>query len=113
MTAQKFDIRAKLPEGALPGQAPEMLRTLLAERFKLAFHREIKEQTVLALDFAAEDVRMASVVAGVALPGASAEEPGTSTVRASLDRLGLKLESRKLPADLVVIDHLEKNPTTN
>jgi uncharacterized protein (TIGR03435 family) len=49
MTAQRFDIVAKMPEGTTKEQVPEMLRTLLADRFKLAVHRETKEHAVWAL----------------------------------------------------------------
>jgi uncharacterized protein (TIGR03435 family) len=45
----RFTVQAKLPEGATKDQAPEMLQALLAERFKLVFHREEKEQSVFAL----------------------------------------------------------------
>jgi len=49
MSATRFDIHAKLPAGASEAQVPEMLQALLVERFKLAFHRESKEQNVYAL----------------------------------------------------------------
>jgi uncharacterized protein (TIGR03435 family) len=49
MAGQRFDIQAKIPEGANKEQVPEMLQALLAERFKLAAHREQKEQQVYAL----------------------------------------------------------------
>jgi len=49
MIRERFDILAKLPEGAAKDQVPQMLQTLLAERFKLAVRREAKEQTVYAL----------------------------------------------------------------
>ena len=45
----KFDIFAKLPEGASRDQVPAMLRDLLSTRFKLTTHREYREQTVYAL----------------------------------------------------------------
>ena len=35
-----FDIIAKMPEGATKDQMPAMLQALLAERFKLAAHKE-------------------------------------------------------------------------
>jgi len=38
-----FDIVAKLPDGASTDQIPEMLQTLLADRFKMTMHRENKE----------------------------------------------------------------------
>jgi uncharacterized protein (TIGR03435 family) len=47
--SQRFDILAKLPEGASKDQVPDMLRALLAERFKLAVHRDNKEQPIYAL----------------------------------------------------------------
>ncbi len=46
---ERFDILAKMPEGANKDQVPEMLQTLLADRFGLKFHRESKEQAVYAL----------------------------------------------------------------
>ena len=49
MGVQHFDISAKLPEGTTQDQLPEMFQALLEERFKLTFHREIKEQPVNAL----------------------------------------------------------------
>jgi len=45
----RFDIEAKLPQGSTKEQVPEMLQTLLAERFKLVVHREEKELPVYAL----------------------------------------------------------------
>jgi uncharacterized protein (TIGR03435 family) len=49
MASQRFDIEAKLPEGASKDDAPQMLQALLEERFKLAVHRDSKEHSVLAL----------------------------------------------------------------
>jgi uncharacterized protein (TIGR03435 family) len=46
---QRFDIVAKLPDGASKDDAPKMLQALLEDRFKLAVHRESKEHPVLAL----------------------------------------------------------------
>jgi uncharacterized protein (TIGR03435 family) len=42
MTGARFDIVAKLPEGATKDQVPEMLEALLADRFKIAVHHESK-----------------------------------------------------------------------
>jgi uncharacterized protein (TIGR03435 family) len=47
--SERFDVNAKLPEGATVSQIPGMLQTLLAERFALKFHREPKEMPVFAL----------------------------------------------------------------
>jgi uncharacterized protein (TIGR03435 family) len=47
--APMFDIVAKMPDGATKEQVPEMLQTLLAERFKLVVHREKREASAYAL----------------------------------------------------------------
>jgi uncharacterized protein (TIGR03435 family) len=49
MTRARFEISAKLPQGASADQIPEMLQALLAERFKLEVRREMKEENVYAL----------------------------------------------------------------
>jgi uncharacterized protein (TIGR03435 family) len=49
MAAPRFDIHATLPAGSTTEQVPEMLQALLAERFKLTYHREKKDQSVYAL----------------------------------------------------------------
>jgi uncharacterized protein (TIGR03435 family) len=45
----RFDIAAKLPAGASKKEVPEMLQSLLAERFKLSHHIERRQQPVYAL----------------------------------------------------------------
>jgi uncharacterized protein (TIGR03435 family) len=49
INADRFDILAKMPEGSNKDQVPEMLQTLLAERFKLTLHRDKKDVPVYAL----------------------------------------------------------------
>ena len=46
---ERFDIMAKMPDGASKDDAPKMLQTLLEDRFKLVVHRESKEHPVLGL----------------------------------------------------------------
>ena len=45
----RWSIQAKLPAGATRAQVPEMMRTFLADRFHLAYHREPREQEVYEL----------------------------------------------------------------
>jgi uncharacterized protein (TIGR03435 family) len=49
MASDRFDIQAKMPDGATKEQVPEMLQGLLADRFKVKVHRDSKEQSVYAL----------------------------------------------------------------
>jgi uncharacterized protein (TIGR03435 family) len=236
MGGQRFDVLAKMPEGATKEQVPEMLQVLLAERFKLAIHRDSKERSVyalvvgkggvkmkesaadpppppavekadlapgeapapaadtgpqikdkrnadgsgtatvhtpegnakisygpsgmhmemekmsmdklaesltpfvdrpvvdktelkgnfqVALDLTMDDLKNVGRKYGAAMqgPGAASGDAGTlpsdaasepsGSIFKSVQQLGLKLESRKAPVDLIVIDHLEKMPTEN
>ena len=49
MAKARFEIAAKLANGASPDQIPEMLQVLLADRFRLTLRRDTKEQSVYAL----------------------------------------------------------------
>jgi uncharacterized protein (TIGR03435 family) len=49
MSSLRFDVLAKMPEGSSKDQVPDMLKALLAERFKLTVHRDSKEHSVFAL----------------------------------------------------------------
>jgi uncharacterized protein (TIGR03435 family) len=225
MGAERFDVLAKLPEGATPEQVPEMLQALLAERFQLKMHRENKEHAMyalvvgknglklkesapdadsgggtgnaqvrvspsgegkgvlvtggqngparmsmgpggslhlelakatpamladmlrrfvdrpvvdmtelkgtyqVALDLSMEDLRNAARTAGLPVAGLAgggepgrplgpenaptASDPSGGSIFNTVQQLGLKLEPRKAPMEVIVIDHLEKTPTEN
>jgi uncharacterized protein (TIGR03435 family) len=49
LATANFDISAKIPGDATRAQLPAMMKALLAERFKLALHRDQKEFPVYAL----------------------------------------------------------------
>jgi uncharacterized protein (TIGR03435 family) len=49
MKTERFDIMAKLPEGGTKEQVPDMLKALLADRFKLTVHKDSKVNPVYAL----------------------------------------------------------------
>jgi uncharacterized protein (TIGR03435 family) len=55
INSNRFDIVAKAENSAAPEQLWLMLRTLLAERFKLAVHNETRELPVFALVVARSD----------------------------------------------------------
>ena len=58
MSAPRFDIQAKMPEGATEEQIPEMLQALLAERFGLKVHKSSKDTNVYALTVAKTGLKM-------------------------------------------------------
>lgn len=235
--SERFDVLAKLPEGATEKNVPEMLQALLAERFKLTFHRDTKEHSTYALvvakggakmkeatpdpevtpeqeakqekgamvvdtgqgkvtvrqegngavvssgrggtsrvtmdngvmhmemskvsmtelaealtrfvdqpvvdmtelkgnyqvtlDVGMDEIMRAARAAGVSIPVASlpagpggrggaadsatpsASDPAEGSLFNSIQRMGLKLESRKTPVETIIIDHVEKAPTDN
>jgi uncharacterized protein (TIGR03435 family) len=186
----RYDIVAKGREGTRREQLPEMMQTLLAERFKLQVHRKPAEIPGLALTLGKDgpklkesapgsgdgqggaligmsataegieriDVKGAAmsnlagtltallgrpVVDSTGLTGRydfvlefsrgetagpragggyheppqmPAPPPGSDpslSIYSSIRQLGLKLEPRKLPLDLLVIDHAERTPAEN
>jgi uncharacterized protein (TIGR03435 family) len=52
---------------------------------------------------------------GVSLPPEAARlaDSPTDSLTSAMDAAGLKLESRKAPLDVMVIDHAEKTPSDN
>jgi uncharacterized protein (TIGR03435 family) len=49
LSGDRFDIDAKLPAGATRDQVPEMLQSLLADRFQIKLHHDSKEFPVYGL----------------------------------------------------------------
>jgi len=45
----RFDVMGKIPDGVDKDKMPEMLQALLADRFKLTFHRENRDHQIYAL----------------------------------------------------------------
>jgi len=85
---------------------------------------ELKGNYEVTLEFSLADMMAAARSQGFDVPGgggsgsagaAVASDPGGggSTVSASVEKLGLKLESRKAPVEQVVVDSMEKAPTEN
>ena len=56
--SERFDIDARAPENSARDQVMAMLRTLLAERFKLVVHKETKDQPIYALILARSDGKL-------------------------------------------------------
>jgi len=80
----------------------------------------LKGNYEVSMDFSLADMRAQQGAAGVggtagasAAPEASDPSGGGSTVSDSVQKLGLKLESRKAPVEQLIVDHAEKTPTEN
>ena len=72
-----YDVVAKVPAGVSSDQVPLMLQALLAERFKLALHRESKTIDVYALIVAKGGPKLKeSDPAELAVPGRGGSGPG-------------------------------------
>jgi uncharacterized protein (TIGR03435 family) len=74
--ADRFDIVAKLPDDVNMRQVPAMLRALLAERFKLAVHTEVREAPAYALVLARSDRRLGTKLRKAAIDCAALEAAG-------------------------------------
>lgn len=62
--ALRFDITARVPRAGLEEQVPEMVQALLAERFKLTFHRVTTGQAIYSLVVAEGGVKVREAAAG-------------------------------------------------
>jgi uncharacterized protein (TIGR03435 family) len=169
----RFDILAKPPSASTPwsgfGLPPDfraMLQALLADRFKLAVHRETRVVSAYALvtdkkgakiqpveeagpsgmssgrgllagtrvsmaqfadllsgnlDRPVKDLTETKGVFDIKLrwtpdetqPAESDNPAAASLFAAVQEQLGLRLEARKLPIEILVVDHVEKVPTEN
>lgn len=70
----------------------------------------------MELDISGEEVRNAARAHGVVIRSRESEgasDPAGVRLSDSIQRLGLKIEGRKAPAEVIVIDQLEKIPTGN
>jgi uncharacterized protein (TIGR03435 family) len=75
MNGTHWDVLARIPAGQPADRVPEMMQSLLAERFKLAIHRENREQPVYELVVGNGRLKIKDVAAD--------EEPGLTGVRIS------------------------------
>jgi bla regulator protein blaR1 len=83
--ADRFDIQARGPQGAVESEAPRRLQALLAERFALKVHRETRDRPIYALVLARANGSVGSrlrqsqgppAAAGFAAAGGQCTPPG-------------------------------------
>ena len=84
----RFDIAAKLPDGAAADQVPDMLQALLMSRFELQAHRETKEFPVYALGVAKGGARLQESAPSTEAP----VRAGTVNVAASGSSAGVDID---------------------
>ena len=88
LTSERFDVNAKLPEGSNPDQLPEMLQSLLEERFQIKLHREKKDLPVYALTIGKPPLKIQES----ALDPAAPAPKGTANVTASGSAAGVSVD---------------------
>lgn len=75
-----YDIQAKIPDGGTTDRVPEMLQTLLAERFGLKVHRDARDQAVYALVVAKGGSKMKESAPDPAPPPPAADAPKPQSI---------------------------------
>ena len=85
---ERFDIAAKLPDGASSDQVPEMLGALLTSRFQLQVHRDSKEFPVYALGVARGGPKLQESAPSSDAPA----RPGTVNVAANGSSSGVDVD---------------------
>ena len=78
LDSERYDIVAKIPKGSSKEDVKLMLQNLLAERFKLALHKESKELPIYALVVAKGGAKLKETVEDTPAAGTAAAAPGGS-----------------------------------
>jgi Protein of unknown function (DUF3738) len=133
ITVERYDIVAKPGGPTSEEQLKLMSRALLAERFRLVVHSDTRTLSVIALALGKDRPKLRESTTGgpgtlrsgrgrydftldfssfVPEPGQTVDEM-TATVAVVEQQLGLKLESRKLPTQILVVDRADRVPVEN
>jgi len=89
IATERYDINAKLPAGLSPEKMPEMVQSLLSERFGVRLHREQKEMPVYLLLVGKPPLRMKeSVIDPNAPPPTAVQVTGTGSAAGVSVNLG-------------------------
>ena len=120
LASTRFDIVAKLPDGSSTDQIPEMLQSLLADRFKLELHRDTKEHAIYAMVVAkgGPKLKAAEVPTGGAAtpqgsPGRGGMPPGAMLMGMSPDGAHIKASSATLATVAEMISRFSERPVVD
>lgn len=110
MQANRFDILANMPADSTKNQVPAMVQSLLAERFKLLFHREKREHAFYVLNIAKSGLKITQSPDVGAEPAQAGSVEGDSqsearrNVRATAGPDGtIHVENRKMSLNQLAI----------
>ena len=89
IATERYEITAKMPSGVSPEKLPEMVQSLLNERFVLRVHRDRKEMPVYALLVGKPPLKLKdSVVDPNAPPPAAVQVTGTGSAQGIAVNMG-------------------------
>jgi uncharacterized protein (TIGR03435 family) len=130
-TSQNGTIRyARSPDGQLRVESSKVTMAELAGFLGQLVDRPVADATELrgpyqiALDLAPVDLLNMVRASGIGsllpanlpvnlAPAGQAADPSSNSVFTSVQQLGLRLDSRKAPAEFIIVDQVEKAPTDN
>ena len=96
--------------GALKGI---MTMEALVKRLSVQGYGQVVDDTGLKGEYEISLTWVPDQGAGQAAPSAAASDPGADLFAAVRESLGLRLEPRKTPTEVLVIDRIERVPTAN
>jgi uncharacterized protein (TIGR03435 family) len=121
-----------VPDGQVHLEMEAMTMASLAETITLLLDQPALDMTGLkgtyqfSMDLPSEGLtpllrRSASARFGIYAFGGASEvpviqayaSPASSSIASAISKLGLKLESGRMPIDVIVVDHVNRNPTEN
>jgi len=103
---------------AFAGQLSQFVDKPVVDQTELNGVYQLKLELTMADVMAVARARGINIPAAPNAPGAAglagaASDPGGSSIFDSVQKLGLKLEARKVSVEMIVIDKIEKTPTEN
>ena len=92
----RFDIAAKLPAGSSQEQVPDMLQSLLADRFRLATHRISREHPTYALVVGRTDPKLTPAIEAQTGTAGKSAAPASMTKMQNASGLRLRMHAATL-----------------